>query len=203
VGNFVGLSVGIELGALEGLAVGVRVGRAVLHLRPVHTLLSQSRPKKQLLPWLQPWHSLPPQSTSVSNPFLMPSLHVNGVGVRVGAEVGDCVGNCVGCSVGDSDGAGDGTKVGAGVLHAPFVQMLLRQSLPNWQLWPAVHPWHSSPPQSISVSWKFCMPSLHVAGVGLIVGAGVGEVVGLADGASVGEVEGLGVGVRVGRGVLH
>jgi outer membrane lipoprotein SlyB len=47
------------------------------------------------------------------------------------------------------------------------------------------------------------MPSLQVDGVGVIVGADVGNFVGWPVGAGVGKEEGSAVGVRVGRGVLQ
>ena len=46
-------------------------------------------------------HSGPPQSTSVSSPFVIPSPHVAGVGDCVGDSVGDSVGDAVGDAVGD------------------------------------------------------------------------------------------------------
>ena len=61
-----------------------------------------------------------------------------------------------------------------------------------------MHPWHSPPPQSRSVSNPFSWPSLHVSGVGLSVGAGVGLSVGLPEGANEGTDEGDVVGAIVG-----
>jgi hypothetical protein len=56
-------------------------------MRPVHTLLSQSVPTRQLSPGVQVGQIVPPQSTSVSSWFWMPSTQVAAAVVVVLDEV--------------------------------------------------------------------------------------------------------------------
>ena len=120
------------------------------------------------------------------------------VGPPVGSGDGNDVGPPVGASEGENVGDNDGDAVGAGVshmpssLHRPLVQS--RSPSPTTHLSPGLHAWHSPPPQSTDVSFAFRMPSRHVAGVGLSVGANVGD----ADGTSVGDLDGLALGTGVG-----
>ena len=84
---------------------------------------------------------MPPQSISVSTPFLTPSLQEKGVG----AVVGDVVGPFV-------TGDGVGAVEGVDVLHISLLQIPLLQSKFTSHAFPGLHGEHSSPPQSMSVS---------------------------------------------------
>ena len=70
-----------------GLSVGALVGATESHTPSVHPMLAQSSPLTHAAPPAQPWQ-LPPQSTSVSSPFTLPSMQYAGVGAIVGAKVG-------------------------------------------------------------------------------------------------------------------
>ena len=84
--------------------------------------------------------------------------------------------------------------------HAHFEALQVSvalQSLPAPQVSPSVHAGHVGPPQSMSVSPPFLIPSEQVGGTGVGVG-GTGVGVG---GTGVGVGSGVGVGVAVGAGV--
>ena len=68
------------------------------------------------------------------------------------------------------------------------------QSRSSVQVYPVVHPLHTVPPQSMSVSSPFCRPSTQDASVG----DAVGDVEGDADGDNEGFAEGFGDGSAVG-----
>ena len=116
---------GVDSGARGGMGafevepvVGALVGFAHLltGVGGLHLLLSQSESSKQISSPVQRRQGLrppPPQSTSVSSPFLILSAHDATVGAAV---VGDEVGEVVGEVVGEADGA----KVGEEVI---FVQI--------------------------------------------------------------------------------
>ena len=113
--------VGLRVGAFVGEEVGVAVAIQVF---PSHVDVTQSSSVVQIFPTSHLGHPPPPpQSISVSNPFLIPSAQLEAVGfkvgvvvgVDVGATLGKCVGDVVGSKVGDevvgefvgcSDGAG-------------------------------------------------------------------------------------------------
>jgi hypothetical protein len=97
---------------------------------PTQWPLVQSVPATHALPFAQAGHCGPPQSTSVSPPFLCPSEHV-----------------------------------AAGCEQTPPVQTPLSQSLPVVQPLPSAHFGHVGPPQSMSVSVPFFVPSVHVGAV--------------------------------------
>ena len=95
VGDHDGEDVGESVGALEvGEIVGALLGVGVLQTACSHIPLLQSVPKLHFSPAIQKLHTLPPQSTSVSVPSILPFRHVAGVG----------------CWVGDGVGAGDGER---------------------------------------------------------------------------------------------
>ena len=87
--------------------------------------------------------------------------------------------------VGDLVGESVGDLVGWAVLHSPFAQSPLMQSVPRVHVKPSAHAGHPEappPPQSTSVSAPPRIPSVQVAPVG----AGVGMPVGLSVGLGVG-----------------
>ena len=96
-----GTIVGSAVGANDGANVGAGVG-AVHFLVLSHVPLLQSCPSLHILPALQPSHSDPPQSMSVSAAFFILSVQVDNVGRAVGWSVGAAVGVNVGPAVGDS-----------------------------------------------------------------------------------------------------
>ena len=88
----VGAVVGDSVGAGDGVSVGAGVSQVP---SPLHTPLVQSRgpcPILHFFPARHGGHAPPPQSTDVSRPFLMSSMHVAGVGERVGEFDGERVG---------------------------------------------------------------------------------------------------------------
>lgn len=99
-------------------------------------------------PALHGVHFPPPQSTSVSSPFLILSVQV---------------------PAGILDGDGDGVVPAR---HVPPVQTRLTQSVTTWHLFPTAHAGHATdrppgtaelkPPQSTSVSRPFLLPSEQV-----------------------------------------
>ena len=134
----------------------------------------------------------------------MPSGHAS-----VGAVVGDAVGPGDGASVGAFVGSRDGDAlgptvgdiVGAGVSHrsspsSDSTQLSLVQSAPTKHRLPGRHGGHALPPQSTDVSSSPFTSSTHVAGVGLSVGAELGD----RDGLSVGLVDGRALGFRAALG---
>jgi len=122
VGTFLGSSDGDVVGDADGLAVG----ETVVQIDPSQCPLRQSPCTAQACVMPQPWHALPPQSTSVSSPLRVASTHVTAVGAIVGAAVGayvgravgdllgSAVGEAVGSGVGDSLGVALGVAVGSG-----------------------------------------------------------------------------------------
>lgn len=104
-----------------GENVGDGVGFAVSHVlsSSLQMPLSQSVPLPHFFPARHGGHSRPPQSTDVSSPFLMSSMHVNGVGLAVGDKVGD--------EVGDEDGDNVGKPLGAAVVGAAVGASVLSQ----------------------------------------------------------------------------
>jgi hypothetical protein len=199
-GFFVGALVGTRLGAFEGVGVGAGVSQ----FPALHASLAQSLPTKHTEPTPQPGHSAPPQSMSVSRPFLAPSLQVEGVGAAVGALVGAKLGTRVGVRVGETEGTGEGEVVGLPVPHSRnAVQTSVAQSEFKLHTWPSVHRGHTPPPQSVSVSRPLRVPSAHTAGVGEGVGAADGACVGTLDGRFVGDADGTDDGAFVGAAVSH
>ena len=134
-GDVVGPSVGANDGDDVGDWLGEAVGAGVSHVpSPRHTPLVQSRgpwPSSHFFPGLHFAHSPPPQSTDVSSPFLMSSMHVLGVGLAVGANVGDVdgagVGDCDGLALGDPVGASVGLALGLAVVGACVGASVLSQ----------------------------------------------------------------------------
>ena len=169
------------------------MGVPVSHKPALQLSLAQSPPTTQTFPEPHAAHSEPPQSKSVSCPFLMLSLHEVAVGLLEGICVGAAVGAIVGILLGIAEGDALGNFVGVGVPHCPASQSPLKQSLPKPQTLPPPQLGHSTPPQSVSVSTPFWVPSLHVEGVGSDVGVEVG--------ISEGEAEGDEVGLRLGDAV--
>ena len=97
--NGVGEEVGEADGARDGALVGASVGVGVSHWPSTQNVLRQSNPTEHCWPASQGKHSTPPQSTSVSSTFQIPSLHVDGDGAAVGAFVGAYVGGGVGAGI--------------------------------------------------------------------------------------------------------
>ena len=134
VGLVVGaLEVGLVVGLIEGLSVGLVVGEDVG--ASTEQVLSERQPPdrqssfvEQVSPAEQPGQSAPPQSTSVSAPFSLLSVHELAVGETVGLVVGvDVVGVAVGPFVGLEDvGLVVGLAVGANP-QAPPLQLELRR----------------------------------------------------------------------------
>ena len=136
-----------------------------------HGVPMQSLLLRHLFPAVHGGHDGPPQSTSVSAPFLMPSLHVCKF-YRGAASVSWYVG------VGSAP-----PHVGGLLPHilpsrspAPRVIAKNKRASQTWEValqtppWqslstrqdlPAGQPEHPPPPQSTSVSWPFLTPSLH------------------------------------------
>ena len=125
VGEAEGAGVGEAEGAMEGEVLGAAVG-APAHSDARQVPLAQSSATKQPAPTSHATHS-PPQSTSVSWPFFLPSAQCDsvglaegldvggGVGLRLGApvlKVGAGVGLGLGAPVGLADGASVGDRVG-------------------------------------------------------------------------------------------
>jgi len=145
-------------------------------LLPSHVFVRQSPSVPHVPPRPQPGQSLPPQSTSLSAPFIFESLQSPLVGAGV---VGDCVGEVVGDVVGAP-------------MHMLFPShVFVRQSPSVPHAPPRPQPGQTFPPQSISLSTPFILSSVQVE----TVGAGV---VGERVGAKVGETEGANVGLVVG-----
>jgi hypothetical protein len=87
-GTAVGASVGNDDGTAVGAAVGAAVGSGV-QINPTQELDWQSLPASHFSPVEHlSGHVMPPQSTSVSKPFCVPSVHGSTVGMLVGASVG-------------------------------------------------------------------------------------------------------------------
>jgi hypothetical protein len=101
----------MRVGVADGDKDGAFVGAAVSHLPALHASLAQSLPSTHTEPTPQPGHSAPPQSTSVSRPFLAPSLQDAGVGAGVGVVVGKRVGCFDGAGLGGSVGELEGEDV--------------------------------------------------------------------------------------------
>jgi len=112
-----------------GWLVGAGVGRAVPHL-PAACRLRRNLPARTFLCtqfWLSQSLSVlqslsdahagqdPPQSTSVSSWFFLPSEQIPAVGALVGASVGILVGEAVGEVVGATVGMAVGSFVGLAV----------------------------------------------------------------------------------------
>jgi hypothetical protein len=68
----------------------------------VQTSVAQSVFTRHFFPTTQELHAAPPQSSSVSAPLKMPSMHVCAVGWGVGALVGVAVGETLGAAVGSA-----------------------------------------------------------------------------------------------------
>jgi hypothetical protein len=117
-----------------GVIVGAKVGDSESHTPFAQLKLPQSLSTLQLAPPAQPWQLLPPQSTSVSSPFFLPSMQKASVGLSVGV--------CV----------------GATESHTPSVHPMLAQSSPLAHAPPPAQPWQL-PPQSTSVSSPLMIPS--------------------------------------------
>ena len=126
----VGVVVGAEVEAVLGFFVGTAVGAKVAHTFEPQRPTRQSPSSTQARPIAQPWHELPPQSTSVSSPFKMPSRHSMDVEMAVGVIEGTAVGALVGDSVGESVGDPVGLLVGrswSGILRASALDFHLVQ----------------------------------------------------------------------------
>lgn len=117
----VGVAVGDSERESVGRCVGDAVGQALVQTLASHRPLRQSPSKPQAAPDAHFGHD-PPQSTSISSPFRVPSSQDRVVGATVGQDVGaadgstvgDCealigtrVGTFVGIFVGETLGVGE------------------------------------------------------------------------------------------------
>ena len=100
-----GYVVGNTVGDIVGFAVVVPVGENVTHTFAAQLPRRQSASITHDSPISHPWHKSPPQSTSVSFPFFIPSMHSAAVGPAVGIAVGWKDGTGVGTSVGNAVGS--------------------------------------------------------------------------------------------------
>ena len=76
-------------GVNVGLVVGTSLGDVVvMHTPPPHTWFKQSELVEHALPSPHFTHDPPPQSRSVSSPFVSPSPHVGAVGDGMGGAEG-------------------------------------------------------------------------------------------------------------------
>ena len=85
VGLVVGIKLGLSVGLVLGDAVGASAEQVLSGRQPVDR---QSSFVEHVRPAEQPGQSAPPQSTSVSAPFSLASVHVPAVGETVGLVVG-------------------------------------------------------------------------------------------------------------------
>ena len=76
----VGVAVGVAVGDIVGDRVGDFDGATVPHTPLAHTWVVQSHLEVHIFPAPQLGHSGPPQSMSLSDPFLTPSWHCEIVG---------------------------------------------------------------------------------------------------------------------------
>ena len=114
-GGTVIASHGANVGADDGSGVGTGVGYGERQRSARHTRPTQSLASMHIAVSAQPGQPLPPQSTSLSSPFLRPSVQPAGSGVIVGVPVGSEVGGMVGGEVGASAGSAVGNHVGVDV----------------------------------------------------------------------------------------
>ncbi len=179
---------------------------------PAHAPDTQSTAPPHLAPSTHFLHKGPPQSTSLSAAFFLPSAHV------AAAEQTPLTHELSAQSLsswqvlptaqGKHAAPPQSTSVskssflpllqGVGSWQILFKQIALLQSVPNEQTSPGLQPVHCAPPQSVSVSLPFLMPSVHPAATALSTresGAGAVESATLpaseiAESASaIGEVE--------------
>ena len=104
-GDTEGDSVGDPVGDAVGAAVGAAQAKTAGHVSTcgTHRRLTQSLPLAQFFPGpqgLHPHAPCPPQSTSVSTPFCVPSAHAL-LGLALGLELG----LALGLALGEADGA--------------------------------------------------------------------------------------------------
>jgi hypothetical protein len=105
----------------------VQVGASAPHTPPAQLALWQSPALPHAFPFGHLAQAGPPQSTSLSLPFFIPSL-----------------------------------QAPLGAAQTPFAQLALVQSEATPQVLPLAHLTQVAPPQSMSVSPPFFIPSLHV-----------------------------------------
>ena len=183
LGEIEGLADGLTVGKTDGLAEGLHVGlvdgccveqtpSTLFDPSEVHAndAATQSRPSAQSASVQHPSpdslhgsHSPPPQSSSVSKPLRMPSLHpadegdlegdidgdIDGeneglsegenVGDRDGLQLGESDGSKLGDRLGESDGESLGLKVGGHVTSSVTIVGALVASVGN-RVGESVHP---------------------------------------------------------------
>jgi len=191
LGNIVGTSEGAHDGFNDGDADGSCVGATLVHAPSTHSELLQSLSSAHVFPFAHRFAQVaPPQSTSLSPRFSMPSLHAACVGHNVGVRVGDSDG----AGVGDTDGEPVGAIVGSAV-GTPVGASVFSQHHRNTVRLP------SSIGQHVASGGMPVSSAAH-----LVCRRQSPGVVGDADGAAEGDAEGAGdgdaEGARVGASVL-